>query len=395
MESAVPPHAATLAKATPDFSAAASPAPSPLTELTQIASSLDALYCGAMLVSRRGIIAHVNPRLCDMIRRRREQLVGSDLISLYPPDESRDAVRFMLEDFDRSRDAEFFVPVEGGDRLPVILSSRPVGRDSVQSEYAVVTLIDISRQKLAEQRLMEQNQEIGELSDRVIQQALLLREHNESLELRVRERTTQLHEAHMETIYILAIASEAKDVDTGSHVRRMRRFSQMLAEELGLSPSDSDRIGWSAVLHDVGKMHTPDRVLKKPGPLTPQERARMEQHTLAGERILKPSPFFAQASRIARSHHENWDGSGYPDALAGDQIPLESRIVHVADVYDALTHSRVYKSAWSKEEAVEEILRNRGRMFDPQVVDAFHRLEQIGQFDRIRSEVVTLMRSSA
>lgn len=349
-------------------------AASPFTELTHIALSLDALNCGAMLVGRNGIVAHANPRLAELMRRPREELMGSNLVNVYPDEEARVQVREMLSDFDRARDAEFFLPLPDGTRLPVVLSMRLVGETSVLSEYAVVTLIDISRQKLAEQKLQEQNTEIGQLSDRVIQQALALREHANNLDLRVQERTRELHEAHMETLYILAIAGEVKDQDTGLHVRRLQRLSQRIAEQLGFSEEDAEQIGQSAVLHDIGKIHTPDRILKKPGPLTDEEYQQMQQHTIAGERILSPSPFFAQATKVARSHHENWDGSGYPDGLVGEQIPLEARIVHIADVYDALTHPRVYKPAWKRGDAIRQIIDNRGTMFDPDAVDAFLRV---------------------
>ncbi len=360
---------------------------SPLTELTHIASSLDALNCGAMLVSRQGVIAHVNPRLCQWAQRSRESLVGSDLFSLYPSGTACDAVRTMLGHFDESREAEFFIPTPGGGRLPVIFSARPVGEAAVLSEYAVVTLIDISRQKHAEQQLIEQNFHINELNDRVIAQSLAIREHSEDLEQKVIERTAQLHEAHMETTYMLAIASEAKDQDTGDHVRRLRRMSQLLAEQMGVSAKEAETIGHSAVLHDVGKIHTPDRILKKPGPLTAEERLEIQQHTLAGERILMPSPFFLQASRIARSHHENWDGSGYPDRLREEQIPFEARIVHLVDVFDALVHPRVYKPAWDRHEALNEIVRNRGKMFDPIATDAFIQLELTGKIERVARSV--------
>ena len=156
----------------------------------------------------------------------------------------------------------------------------------------------------------------------MLDQSKKLREYADSLELRVAERTRELHDAHLETIYILAIASDAKDADTGEHVRRLKRMSQMVAQRMGLPPAEAERLGYSAVLHDVGKIHTPDFILKKPGALTPEERTEMQQHTLAGERILKPSAYFAQASRIARSHHENWDGSGYPDGLRGNRYPF-------------------------------------------------------------------------
>jgi putative two-component system response regulator len=155
----------------------------------------------------------------------------------------------------------------------------------------------------------------------------------------------------------------------------------MIAQRLGLSTTDAEAIGYSAILHDIGKIHVPDRILSKPGPLDEDERATMQQHTLAGERILSNASFFDRARRIARSHHENWDGSGYPDHLAGESIPLEARIVHVADVFDALTSERVYKQPWSRERAVESILGERGRMFAPEVADAFAALVDVGAFN--------------
>lgn len=352
---------------------------SALADLTHIAMSLDALNCGAMLMSRQGMAVHLNLRLGTMLQRPRESLIGSCLTDWYLADDEIDVIRTMLANFEQSRETEFFLPQPDGVRLPVVISARPVGADGLLGDYAVVTFIDLSQQKLAENRLIEQNDYIGQLSDQVIQQATLLREYNMTLEERVRVRTAELHEAHMQTLFMLAIASEAKDGDTGAHVQRIRTLVQKLAEEMGIGPTDAERMGHSSVLHDVGKIHTPDVVLKKPGPLTKQERSMMQQHTLAGERILRPSAYFTEASRVARHHHENFDGTGYPDQLAGNDIPLEARIVHLADVYDALTHARVYKPAWEHAIAVAEIQSQREKMFDPAVVDAFMRLDLAGE----------------
>ena len=340
------------------------------------------MNCAALVVSRTGTIAHVNPRFCESLQRSRESLVGADLVSLYPAGDASDVVQQMIRRFDEFREAEFFLPLPDDQRLPVVISARPIGKSSLLSDYSVITLIDISKQKKAEQTLIDQNTRLGELSEIVLQQTTKLREYAGSLEQRVEQRTAELHDAHMETIFILAIASEAKDEDTGAHVRRLRRMTQLLAQSLGVDPTEAERIGYSAVLHDVGKIHTPDHILKKPGPLLPDERAEMQEHTMAGERILKPSPYFSQASSIARSHHENWDGTGYPDALAGENIPFEARLVHLVDVFDALVNTRVYKPAWTREQALAEIVRNRGKMFDPQAVDAFVRLEQNGEVEK-------------
>ena len=148
-------------------------------------------------------------------------------------------------------------------------------------------------------------------------------------------------------------------------------FTQTLAHEMGMDNHEAENLGRAAILHDVGKMHVPDAVLKKPGALSDDERALMQEHTIAGERILGENPYFAPARKIARSHHENFDGSGYPDQIAGDKIPIEARIVHLADVYDALISPRVYKPAWEPNRAADFIRDGSGRMFDPEVVRAF------------------------
>jgi putative two-component system response regulator len=188
----------------------------------------------------------------------------------------------------------------------------------------------------------------------------------------------------MDAIYMLAVASESKDEDTGRHVRRIQHYTHAIARELGFDDIAAERIGHSAILHDVGKIHVPDHILKKPGPLTEDERRIVKEHTTAGERILSSRPFFELARKIARSHHENWDGSGYPDNAGGQEIPVEARIVHLADVYDALTTPRVYKRAWTEADAAGVIKESRGIMFDPEVVGAFDSLRTSGDVCAIR-----------
>lgn len=173
---------------------------------------------------------------------------------------------------------------------------------------------------------------------------------------------------------MLAEAAEAKDLDTGKHVRRIQAYSRALALQLGMKDAEAEEIGYSAILHDVGKLHVPDRILAKPGPLDAQERMEMEQHTIVGERILSSREFFAQSRQIARSHHENFDGSGYPDNLDRQSIPPAARIVHIADVYDALTSKRIYKEAWAHERAADFLADQSGKMFDPEMAKAFDAL---------------------
>ena len=185
----------------------------------------------------------------------------------------------------------------------------------------------------------------------------------------------------MDAIYMLAVASEAKDADTGQHVRRIEKYTRALAQAAGENETDAERLGHSAILHDVGKLYVPDNILQKPGPLTNDERATMQQHTIVGEQILSTRPFFDVARRIARSHHENWDGSGYPDGLRGESIPLGARMVRIADVFDALTHRRVYKDAWPGQLALDAIEKQTARSFDPRLVSVFIGVVRDGAFE--------------
>jgi putative nucleotidyltransferase with HDIG domain len=199
---------------------------------------------------------------------------------------------------------------------------------------------------------------------------------NASLEMRVSVRTRELERARLELLSRLARAAEFRDDDTHEHTARVGCIAALLARELGLPEADVQRLRVAAPLHDVGKIGVPDAILLKPAKLTPSEWTVMQQHALIGADLLagSASDVLEEAARIARSHHERWDGTGYPDRLAGDSIPLAARIVAVADVFDALTHDRPYKTAWPIEDAVAEICRQSGHHFDSAVVDAFRRL---------------------
>ncbi|MFN3466343.1 MAG: HD domain-containing phosphohydrolase, partial [Candidatus Brocadiales bacterium] len=188
-----------------------------------------------------------------------------------------------------------------------------------------------------------------------------------------------------ETIYMFAMACEAKDEVTGNHVLRIREYSIAIARELGLTEDLSQEIGLSGVLHDVGKIHIPESILRKPGPLTQEEWEVMKTHTLAGGMILY-SDYFQVAKNIALYHHENWDGTGYPKGLKGAEIPIEARIARVADVFDALTTKRPYKPAWSEEKALEEIRAMKGKGLCPMAAVAFERAYQKGVISEIRQK---------
>lgn len=181
----------------------------------------------------------------------------------------------------------------------------------------------------------------------------------------------QVQTVERDAMVMLAQAAEAKDDDTGEHVQRLGRISRRICMALGLEDRLVEEIGFFSMVHDVGKIHVPDHILKKPGPLTPEEWDVMRQHTIYGEHILVDRPAFRIARQITRSHHERWDGKGYPDGLAASAIPLPARIVAVADVFDALTHERPYKPAWPVSQALAEIQEQSGKAFDPDVVQAF------------------------
>jgi putative two-component system response regulator len=182
----------------------------------------------------------------------------------------------------------------------------------------------------------------------------------------------ELKRTHLELIQRLGRAAEFKDNETGLHVMRMSHVSGRLALQLGMDAHHAEQLVHAAPMHDIGKIGIPDHVLLKPGKLNDEELTIMRQHPQMGANILdnSSSPLIKLAHAIALYHHEKWDGSGYPFGLKGEEIPLEARIVAVADVFDALLNKRPYKEAWTVEEAVAEIERNRGKHFDPAVVDA-------------------------
>ena len=189
----------------------------------------------------------------------------------------------------------------------------------------------------------------------------------------VRKATSALVLREEEVIFRLSRAAEYRDSDTGQHIERMAKYSLLIAEALGLDEEACRSLYLSCPMHDVGKIAIRDAILLKPGKYSPEERAAMERHTIHGYEILanSNSTLIQTAAAIALSHHERWDGTGYPSRLCRTEIPLFARITAVADVFDALTSERPYKRAWSLEEARLHILENSGKQFDPDCVAAF------------------------
>lgn len=196
-----------------------------------------------------------------------------------------------------------------------------------------------------------------------------------------------LAESYEEAIDMLGQVAEFKDSATGKHIRRIQEYTLRLALALG-SPEDEAKVYAKASrLHDIGKVGIPDNILRKPGKLTAEEFAVMKRHTRIGDAVLSRSVSLAVARVVAKSHHERWDGSGYPDGLSGEDIPYPARIVAVADVFDALLSIRPYKQQWQEADAAAQIQLGRGTHFDPQVVDAFLDLYRDGRFDDLIANV--------
>lgn len=204
---------------------------------------------------------------------------------------------------------------------------------------------------------------------------LALFDQNRALEMRVQERTAELNATRLEILNRLGRAAEYKDNETGLHVIRMSHFCKIIALGYGLPEEDADLLLHVSPMHDIGKIGIPDRVLLKPGWLDAEERKIIETHCDIGRKIIgsHSSSLLNAAAMVAYTHHEKWDGSGYPQGLCGVEIPLFSRILAIADVFDALTSVRPYKKAWPIEEAITEIKRTSGTHFDPALVEVFLR----------------------
>lgn len=241
-----------------------------------------------------------------------------------------------------------------------------------------------------------------------------LAEYSERLEQQVRIRTEELERSRQEAIHCLARAGEYRDDDTGHHVTRVGRYSGLIAKELGFPEETVELIEQAAQLHDVGKIGIPDSILHKPGKLDPREYEIIQSHCGIGRRIINPlsheesvrlkshtsiglqimgsthSPVLRLAAVIAGTHHEKWDGTGYPQGLSGESIPLEGRIVAVADVFDALSSARPYKEAFPIDKCLKILMDGRGRHFDPRILDAFMRRKD--EAIRIHDEYVDIDR---
>ena len=201
-----------------------------------------------------------------------------------------------------------------------------------------------------------------------------------------RARAQELQRSYTATVSALSNAVEARDAYTSKHAERVAAYGMEIAGALGLTLTDHPEIEFGFLLHDIGKVAISDRILFKPTALSEPERKQMEEHPIKGSEIIRGIGFLGEAADVVRSHHERWDGTGYPDRLAGEQIPLAARVFALADVLDALTSDRPYRPASSLATARKIITAESGMQFDPRVVDAFNAIED-ETFDRIRAEI--------
>lgn len=213
--------------------------------------------------------------------------------------------------------------------------------------------------------------EINDLTRKLKAQNILLENRKAHLQVLVDEQTEKIKQMTVSMVSALESANFYNDTDTGLHIKRVGEYSQFLARELGLSPGMVDKIHIYAPLHDVGKVGISDHILKKPGQYTVDEFEEMKQHVVIGGKILQNEGFDVVARNIALYHHEKWDGNGYIHGLKGEQIPIEARIVAVADVYDALTSQRSYKKCFSNDKSDGILKAEAGHHFDPEIIALF------------------------
>jgi putative two-component system response regulator len=292
---------------------------------------------GSVITSRDGRIERVNEALCRMTGRTERELIGEAFLELAHPEDRDDiaaAVSSMLNGAARTQHFE---------KRYLHASGRVI-----EARVAVSAIRDDG------QEVAQLFAQVEDVSD-------------------ARRTSRELEQAQFEMLARLAAAAELHDDDTGQHTHRVGDLSVKIAQRLGLSEIDVELIRLAAPLHDVGKIAISDAVLRKRGKLSPTEFEQIKTHTTAGAQMLAGSPFalLGMAEQTALTHHERWDGSGYPVGLVGEKIPIAGRIVAVADVFDALTHTRPYKPAWSAPSAIAEMTRQAGRHFDPQVLGAF------------------------
>ncbi|WP_320006827.1 HD domain-containing phosphohydrolase [Maridesulfovibrio sp.] len=275
--------------------------------------------------------------------------------------------------------------------IPVIMVTTLSQRDDrlkaveVGANDFITKPIDIFELKIRTESMLKQKAQHDEI--KLFQADLHEMVENRTLELR--QALAKLDKAHVDTIQHLCAAAEYKDEETANHLVRMAEYSRIIAENIGLDKKTVHLIHTSAPMHDIGKIGIPDSILLKPGTLTAEEWEVMKRHATIGGNILSmgSSDYINMGSVIALSHHEKWDGSGYPNGFSGEEIPLPGRICAVADVFDALTSRRPYKEPFSIEKSLDIMKDGRGNHFDPQLIDIFfENIDEVVEIQKSRGD---------
>ncbi len=264
-----------------------------------------------------------------------------------------------------------------GDNLPLLMMT-PCGDNEVRRQVLDAGATDLLATPVDDLEFHARCSNL--LTQR--RQHRMIHERARWLEQKVTDATNEIRQREHETLLRLAKAGEYRDAETGNHVIRMAKYSRLIAEQMGLAADECDTIELAAPMHDIGKIGIPDEILRKPARLSHCEFEIMKTHTQIGYEILKDSPskYLQMGAIIALSHHEKFNGTGYPNRLGGQEIPLAARIVSVADAYDALTSERPYKPRWDTNKALDYLNQQRGRYFDPACLDAFiAQLERVGK----------------
>ncbi len=333
-------------------------------ELRERDQTLDAVFSASPdainLLDLNGVVRFASPAVRDVFGRDPQEQIGVSVATNVHPDDIpmvRDALRDALSGSEIIARRRVRYRHGGGHWLVIEVDGQRITDDAGNPTGLVLVSRDVTDQAFVEESL---------------------RNAKEALADKVRERTIDLEAAQIEILERLARAAEFRDDATGQHIRRVGDNAARLACLLGLPEEDVNLIRRAAPLHDVGKIGIPDQIFLKPGRCTPEEFLVIKTHTTIGGQILGGGqfPLLRMAEEIALSHHERWDGMGYPGGLSGHSIPLLGRIVAVVDVYDALTSERPYKSAWTPEAARDELSRERAKQFDPEIVEAFLSTEE-------------------
>jgi putative two-component system response regulator len=270
----------------------------------------------------------------------------------------------LLKNVKAIRPKMMFIIMTAYPEIDMAVEAIRLGANDFIIKPADLELVVFSVKKALEQKRMEEEIEA----------------HHKNLEQLVEERTSKLREtllvlkkSHLDSVKVLAGAIDAKDPYTRGHSDRVRRLSMRIAAKLGFSQEKLENLVFGALLHDIGKIGIRDEVLQKKGQLSPEEYEYIQQHPLIGVKILEGIDFFKDKIPLIRSHHEQYDGSGYPDGLIGEVIPLEARIIAVPDAFDAMTSLRPHRRAIPVNEVIEEMEKGKGKQFDPQILEIFLR----------------------